>query len=182
MTLLQRIVAAVTFSLAAAGFTVNETGLPAPVERAAIMAALLVMTPEMEGTVYEAYPDTGGVWTICTGHTLGVRRGDEASPAQCAAYLRADLGDAVDFVMREVPSASLFQKIALADFAYNLGLRALAKSTLLQYAKAGLHDLAAKQFGRWMFVAGRDCRQPKNNCGGIPVRRELQRQVYMVRP
>ncbi|RON16055.1 glycoside hydrolase family protein [Pseudomonas frederiksbergensis] len=182
MTLLQRIVAAVTFSLAAAGFTVNETGLPAPVERAAIMAALLVMTPEMEGTVYEAYPDTGGVWTICTGHTLGVRRGDEASPAQCAAYLRADLGEAVDFVMREVPSASLFQKIALADFAYNLGLRALAKSTLLQYAKAGLHDLAAKQFGRWMFVAGRDCRQPKNNCGGIPVRRELQRQVYMVRP
>lgn len=182
MTLLQRIVAAVTFSLAAAGFTVNETGLPAPVERAAIMAALLVMTPEMEGTVYEAYPDTGGVWTICTGHTLGVRRGDEASPAQCAAYLRADLGEAVDFVMREVPSASLFQKIALADFAYNLGLRALAKSTLLQYAKAGLHDLAAKQFGRWMFVAGRDCRQPKSNCGGIPVRRELQRQVYMVRP
>jgi lysozyme len=182
MTLLQRIVAAVTFSLAAAGFTVNETGLPAPVERAAIMAALLVMTPEMEGTVYEAYPDTGGVWTICTGHTLGVRRGDEASPAQCAAYLRADLGEAVDFVMREVPSASLFQKIALADFAYNLGLHALAKSTLLQYAKAGLHDLAAKQFGRWMFVAGRDCRQPKNNCGGIPVRRELQRQVYMVRP
>jgi lysozyme len=181
MTLLQRIVAAVTFSLAAAGFTVNETGLPAPVERAAIMAALLVMTPEMEGTVYEAYPDTGGVWTICTGHTLGVRRGDEASPAQCAAYLRADLGEAVDFVMREVPSASLFQKIALADFAYNLGLRALAKSTLLQYAKAGLHDLAAKQFGRWMFVAGRDCRQPKSNCGGIPVRRELQRQVYMVR-
>jgi len=182
MTLLQRIVAAVTFSLAAAGFTVSETGLPAPVERAAIMAALLVMTPEMEGTVYEAYPDTGGVWTICTGHTLGVRRGDEASPAQCAAYLRADLGEAVDFVMREVPSASLFQKIALADFAYNLGLRALAKSTLLQYAKAGLHDLAAKQFGRWMFVAGRDCRQPKSNCGGIPVRRELQRQVYMVRP
>lgn len=182
MTLLQRIVAAVTFSLAAAGFTVNETGLPAPVERAAIMAALLVMTPEMEGTVYEAYPDTGGVWTICTGHTLGVRRGDEASPAQCAAYLRADLGEAVDFVMREVPAASMFQKIALADFAYNLGLRALAKSTLLQYAKAGLHDQAAKQFGRWMFVAGRDCRLPKSNCGGIPVRRELQRQVYMVRP
>lgn len=182
MTLIKRIVAAVTLSLAAAGFTVNETGLPAPVERAAIMAALLVMTPEMEGTVYEAYPDTGGVWTICTGHTLGVRRGDEADPEQCAAYLRADLGEAVDFVMREVPAASIFQKIALADFAYNLGLRALAKSTLLQYAKAGLHDLAAKQFGRWMFVAGRDCRQPKSNCGGIPVRRELQRQVYMVRP
>ncbi|WP_087693526.1 glycoside hydrolase family protein [Pseudomonas sp. PE-S1G-1] len=181
MNLVQRIVAAVSLSLAAAGFTVNETGLPVPVERAAIMAALLVMTPEMEGTVYEAYPDTGGVWTICTGHTLGVRRGAVASPEQCEAYLRADLGEAVDFVMREVPNAPLFSKIALADFAYNLGLRALARSTLLQYAKAGLHELAAQQFGRWMFVAGRDCREPKNNCGGIPRRRELQRQVYMVR-
>ena len=181
MTLLQRIVAAVTLSLAAAGFTVNETGLPAPVERAAIMAALLVMTPEMEGTVYEAYPDTGGVWTICTGHTLGVRRGDVAKPAHCEAYLRGDLGAAVDYVMREVPKAPLFAKIALADFAYNLGLRALSRSTLLQYAKAGLHELAAKQFGRWMFVAGLDCREAKSNCGGIPKRRELQRQVYLVR-
>ena len=83
MSLIKRMIAAVTLSLAAAGFTVNETGLPQPVERAAIMAALVVMTPEMEGTVYEAYPDTGGVWTICTGHTAGVRRGQTASPEQC---------------------------------------------------------------------------------------------------
>lgn len=179
--LIKRMVAAVTLTLAAAGFTVNETGLPAPVERAAIVAALLVMTPEMEGTVYEAYPDSGGVWTICTGHTKGVRRGDVATPEQCEAYLQADMGQAVDYVMRAAPDAPLFAKIAMADFAYNVGIGALARSTLLQLAKAGMHERAAEQFMRWMFVAGLDCRDPKNNCRGIPVRRELQRSVYLVR-
>lgn len=181
MTLIKRMVAAVTLSLAAAGFTVSETGLPKPVERVAIMAALLVMTPEMEGTVYEAYPDTGGVWTICTGHTAGVRRGQTASPEQCEAYLQADLGEAVDYVMRSTPAAPLFAKVALADFAYNVGIGALGRSTLLQLSKAGMHEHAAQQFARWVFVAGRDCRDPKSNCGGIPARRELQRSVYLVR-
>lgn len=179
--LIKRMVAAATMALAAAGFTVSETGLPAPAERAAITAALLVMTPEMEGTVYEAYPDTGGVWTICTGHTHGVRRGDVATPEQCEAYLRSELDQSVSFVMRAAPAAPLFAKVAMADFAYNVGLGALSRSTLLRLAKAGQHDLAAQQFMRWTFVAGRDCRDPKNNCRGILARRELQRSVYLVR-
>lgn len=180
MTLVKRIIAAVTLSLAAAGFTVNETGLPVPVERAAIMAALMILTPEMEGTVYEAYPDTGGVWTICTGHTQGVRPGDVATPEQCAAYLQGDLGESVDYVMRVAPKASIWQKIALADFVYNLGRTALARSTLLRLTLAGDYVAAAEQFRRWMFVAGRDCRLVASNCGGIVNRRELQRSLYLV--
>lgn len=180
MTLVQRIIAAVTLSLAAAGFTVNETGLPAPVERAAIIAGLMVLTPEMEGTVYEAYPDTGGVWTICTGHTKGVRRGDVASPAECAAYLQGDMGGAVDFVMRNVPRATIWQKIAMADFVYNVGATAFIKSTMYRLAIAGQWSAAAEQFRRWTFVAGFDCRVPANNCQGIPKRREVQRSLFLV--
>jgi lysozyme len=180
MNLLQRIVAAVTLSLAAAGFTVNETGLPAPVERAAIIAGLMVLTPEMEGTVYEAYPDTGGVWTICTGHTKGVRRGDVATVEECAAYLRGDLGGAVDFVMRNVPRATIWQKIAMADFVYNLGAPAFIKSTLYRQALAGNWAAAAEQFRRWVFVGGLDCRIPASNCRGIPLRREMQRSLFLV--
>jgi len=180
MTLIKRIVAAVTLSLAAAGFTVNETGLPAPVERAAIIAGLMILTPEMEGTEFEAYPDSGGVWTICTGHTKGVRPGDRATPEQCAAYLQGDLGESVDYVMRAAPKASIWQKIALADFVYNLGRTALARSTLLRLTLAGDYVAAADQFLRWMFVAGRDCRLAASNCGGIVVRRQLQRTLYLV--
>lgn len=178
--LLQRIIAAVTLSLALAGFTVNETGLPAPVERTAIMAGLMVLTPEMEGTVYQAYPDTGGVWTICTGHTKGVKRGDVATPEECALYLQGDLGGAVDFVMRQFPTATIWQKIALADFVYNLGAPALLKSTLFKLAKAGKWREAADQFPRWAFVAGLDCRIPANKCQGIPRRRDMQRSLFLV--
>lgn len=180
MTLIKRIVAAVTLSLAAAGFTVNETGLPAPVERAAIIAGLMILTPEMEGTEFEAYPDSGGVWTICTGHTKGVRPGDRATPEQCAAYLQGDLGGAVDFVMRAAPRATIWQKIALADFVYNVGPGAFARSTLYRLTAAGDYVAAADQFLRWMFVAGRDCRLAASNCGGIVVRRQLQRTLYLV--
>lgn len=180
MTLIKRIVAAVTLSLAAAGFTVNETGLPAPVERAAIIAGLMILTPEMEGTVYEAYPDTGGVWTICTGHTQGVRPGDVATPEQCGVYLQGDMGGAVDFVMRTVPNATIWQKIAMADFVYNVGATAFIKSTLYRLASAGQWRAAADQFGRWVYVAGRDCRVVANNCRGIPLRRDVQRSLFLV--
>lgn len=180
MTLIKRIVAAVTLSLAAAGFTVNETGLPAPVERAAIIAGLMILTPEMEGTEFEAYPDSGGVWTICTGHTKGVRTGDRATPEQCAAYLQGDLGGAVDFVMRAAPKATIWQKIAMADFVYNVGATAFARSTLYRLTLSGDYVAAAEQFRRWMFVAGRDCRLIASNCGGIVTRRELQRSLFLV--
>lgn len=180
MTLVKRIIAAVTLSLAAAGFTVNETGLPAPVERGAIIAGLMVLTPEMEGTEFEAYPDTGGVWTICTGHTKGVRPGDRATPEQCAAYLQGDLVESVDYVLARAPGAPLFAKLAMADFVYNVGAGAFARSTLLRLARAGDHYAAAAQFGRWVYVGGLDCRKPSSNCGGITRRRDLQRTLYLV--
>lgn len=180
MTLVKRIIAAVTLSLAAAGFTVNETGLPPPVERAAIIAGLMILTPEMEGTEFEAYPDSGGVWTICTGHTKGVRPGDRATHEQCAAYLQGDVGGAVDFVMRTAQKATIWQKIAMADFVYNVGATAFARSTLYRLVLAGDYVAAAEQFRRWAFVAGRDCRLVASNCGGIVTRRELQRSLFLV--
>lgn len=180
MSLVKRVIAAVTVSLAAAGFAVNETGLPTPVERAAIFAGLLVLTPEMEGTEFEAYPDSGGVWTICTGHTKGVRPGDRATPEQCAAYLQGDLGASVDVVMRAAPAATVWQKIAMADFVYNVGAGAFSRSTLYRLTAAGQYRAAADQFQRWTFVAGRDCRLASSNCAGIVRRRELQRSLYLV--
>ena len=179
MTLIKRIIAAATLSLAAAGYTVNETGLPAPVERAAVMAGLMILTPEMEGTVYTAYPDTGGVWTICTGHTGGVKRGDTASPEQCAAYLQDDLGFAVDFVMRTVPKAPFLCKVSLADMVYNAGRAAVAKSTMVRLFQAGDPVGAAHAFMKWVYVSGQNCMIKANNCYGIVVRRMLQRDLCL---
>lgn len=179
MTLIKRIIAAATLSLAAAGYTVNETGLPAPVERAAITAALMVMTPEQEGTKFKAYPDTGGVWTICTGHTGGVQRGDVATPEMCAAYLQDDLAFAVDFVMKTVPQAPLLCKISLADMVYNVGRAAVAKSTMVRLFQAGDPVGAANAFMKWVYVAGQNCLVKASNCYGIVLRRMLQRDLCL---
>lgn len=178
--LVARIAAAVLTVLAGTGFTLTSQDLPAPIERAAITAGLMVLTPEMEGTRFKAYPDTGGVWTICTGRTQGVKRGDQATPDECAAYLRADLGASVDFVLRERPKVSLLCKVAIADMHYNTGPGAVGRSTLLVKAKAGDQVGAAEQFRRWVYVGGQDCRLASSNCGGIINRREIQRSLCLV--
>lgn len=179
MTLLQRTIAAASVALAAAGFTLGQTGLPAPVERAAIIAALMVMTPELEGTHLKAYPDTGGIWTICTGHTGGIKKGDRATPAECAAYLRDDLVSVVDWVIGTVPKAPLLCKVSLADMAFNAGRTGVARSTMIARAKAGDFVGAAQAFMRWVFVGGLDCRDLVNNCFGIVKRRMLQRDLCL---
>lgn len=179
MNLVQRIAAAAAVVLAAAGFTVTDPDLPPAVERAALYAALMVMTPEMEGTRFKAYPDTGGVWTICTGHTGGVKRGDTASPEQCAAYLQDDLGFAVDFVMRTVPKAPFLCKVSLADMVYNAGRAAVAKSTMVRLFQAGDPVGAAHAFMKWVYVSGQNCMIKANNCYGIVVRRMLQRDLCL---
>lgn len=180
MSLVKRIAAAVLAVLAGTGYTITAEDLPVPLERAAITAGLMVLTPEMEGTVFKAYPDTGGVWTICTGHTGGVRPGATATPAECDAYLRADLGASVDFVLQRRPRVSLLCKIAVADMHYNTGPGAVGRSTLLRLAQAGDQRGAADQFLRWVYVGGRDCRQPGSNCGGIVIRRQIQRELCTV--
>jgi lysozyme len=178
--LVKRITVAVLAVLAGTGYTVTAVDLPAPLERAAITAGLMVLTPEMEGTRFSAYPDTGGVWTICTGHTHGVRKGDTATREECDAYLRADLSSSVDFVVRKRPKVSLLCKVAIADMHVNTGPGAVGRSTLLLMAQAGDQRGAAEQFLRWVYVGGRDCRLADSNCGGIVSRRQIQRELCTV--
>ena len=54
-------------------------------------------TAKHEGLRFHAYPDpaTGGApWTICYGHTKGVRKGDKATAEQCYKWLAEDLLEA----------------------------------------------------------------------------------------
>lgn len=179
MTLVQRITAAV--ALALAGVSGGAAVMPQEAERIVITAGLYVLTPEMEGTRFQAYPDTGGIWTICTGHTAGVSRGDRATPEECAAYFQGDVGEVLAFMWKRLTGpVSLLCKVAIADFGYNVGTHALGQSTLLKRANAGDQRGAAEQFTRWMFVDGKDCRLAASNCPGIVKRRLIQRELCLV--
>ena len=60
---------------------------------------------------------------------------------------------------------------ALVSFAYNCGVAALNSSTLLKLHKAGEHDAAAGQFGRWTKQKGVELK-------GLVRRRDAEASIY----
>jgi lysozyme len=118
-----------------------------------------MLTSFSEGTVYKAYPDPashGAPWTICTGHTLGVKKGDTATQAQCDAYLKADMSVAAATVGRciKVP-LNVNQAASLYDTVFNIGPSVVCGSMLQRQANAGNLEAMCAQLPRWDHAAGR---------------------------
>ena len=60
---------------------------------------------------------------------------------------------------------------ALTSFAYNLGIGALQRSTLLRHVNQGRHKKAAKEFHRWVYANGRKLK-------GLVRRRKAESALY----
>jgi lysozyme len=106
-----------------------------------------------EGCRLQAYQDSGGIWTIGYGHTLGVKPGDVITQAQAEQYLREDLADA-EAVVNKAAGVDLTpnQFAALVSFQYNTG--ALVGSTLMRLVNAKDFAGAQAQFGLWVNAGG----------------------------
>jgi len=106
---------------------------------ATAVAIASAMTLDWEGTVNKAYFDrAGNVWTICAGHTKGVRAGDVATDAQCEAYLEQDQADARGAVKRCIHAPlTESQRAAFIDAVFNLGPSVVCGSTLQAKANSG---------------------------------------------
>lgn len=143
---------------------------------------LLALVMFFEGLSLTAYQDGGGVWTICYGHTAGVKPGQVATRAQCAALLWEDLQHAIGVVDRNLTApVSWLCRVAHVDFVFNVGERSYTRSTLLRRFNAG-DPGAPDEFLRWVFVAGKDCRDPASKCPGIPTRRQVERELCVTNP
>ena len=106
---------------------------------AAAITIAAALAGQWEGRKNVAYWDAyGAVWTICDGHTAGVREGDTASDAQCDAWREQDMSHAAASVDRciHVPLTTL-ERAAFIDAAYNLGPVVVCGSTLQRKANAG---------------------------------------------
>ncbi len=68
-----------------------------------------------------AYRDTGGVWTIGCGHTLGVKEGDTCTHEQAVAWFAVDQKPLLDMVRDKPPLVGA----AYASFGFNCGRGAL---------------------------------------------------------
>ena len=121
-----------------------------------------------------AYQDQHGIWTCGYGHTgPDVVRGTTCTRAQAAAWLAGDVGHAEDAVtyLARVPLTQR-QFDALVLFAYNVGVAALAGSSLLRYLNGGSPDQAVIEFERWDRIAG-----VENE--GLERRRALEQAVFL---
>jgi GH24 family phage-related lysozyme (muramidase) len=143
----------------------------------ALVAALLFALTGAEGRKLTPYRDIAGIWTVCDGITgKAVIPGKTYTNAECdrlgqeyVAKMLADMGQCVG---GEYP----FHVVkAFGHFAYNTGTPAFCRSTAAKKLRAGDIPGACAQISNWTFVAGKDCRDPKNKCAGIVKRREWER-------
>jgi lysozyme len=126
---------------------------------AALLAAATTFTGSWEGNRYTAYLDSGGVPTICKGHTgPEVHLGMKATPAECDAMLRADLIAHETRLLACAPEMTKVSDktyIAINDWAFNVGTGAACKSTLIAKVKQGDLRGACEQLSRWVYVNGK---------------------------
>lgn len=116
----------------------------------------LALIEEFEGFRSEAYRDPVGIWTIGYGFTEGVRPGDTISRAEADRRLRDELHDyeaGVYVATRSRVTQAQFD--ALVSFAWNVGIKGMAGSSVIKAHVRGDHQAAARAFALWNKAGGK---------------------------
>jgi GH24 family phage-related lysozyme (muramidase) len=139
-----------------------------------INAKGLEIIKDFEGCQLKAYVCPSGVLTIGYGHTGDVYEGQTITQAQAEQLLKQDILDFEQGVERLAGSMvqNDDQFSALVSFAYNVGLGALANSTLLRLLNQGKYSEAADQFLRWNKGDGEEL-------PGLTRRRKAERSLFL---
>lgn len=116
------------------------------------------MLVEFEGVKLKAYKCPAGVWTIGIGATNPpVKATDEITREEAFKRLDRDLVQYEEGVRKHVKvELTQNQFDALVDFAYNAGVGALQKSTLLKKVNAGKFDEVPAEFMKWTKGGGKE--------------------------
>lgn len=138
--------------------------------RAAIM--------QREGVVLTAYKDSVGILTIGVGHTSAagppkVTAGLKITQAEAASILSRDLAQfeaAVNAAVKAPVNQNEFD--ALVSLAFNIGVGAFKKSTLVRKLNAGDRSGAADQFLVWNKAGGKTLQ-------GLVNRRKAERLQFL---
>lgn len=138
-----------------------------------INQAGLDLIKSFEGCRLVAYKCPAGVWTIGYGHTgPDVHPKQVITPQEAEALLRGDLDHFEAAVAKAAPSATPNQAAAMISLAFNIGIGAFLKSSVLRYHKAGSHASTANAFLLWVKGGGR-------KLPGLVRRRAAERKLYL---
>ncbi|MBN9671688.1 lysozyme [Roseibium aggregatum] len=116
------------------------------------------LTVPWEGTENTAYWDRlGRVWTVCTGETKGVKKGDTYTDKECAAMLyetlEKDYRRPLQKCVSSYDALPLSLQAAMLDAAYNVGTGAICRSTAAKRARDRQYAGACKAL-TWFNKAG----------------------------
>jgi lysozyme len=140
------------------------------------LAPALSLIKKFEGCVLHAYQDSVGVWTIGWGHTAGVHKGQVITQAEADALLFQEVVRCHEQVktLVHVPCSNN-EFCALTSFAYNLGIGALKKSSLLRRLNAGeIKEEVSFEFLKWDHANGKVLL-------GLTRRRKAERALFLQR-
>jgi len=134
---------------------------------------LLVLVRYFEGFRSSAYQDLVGVWTIGYGRTQGVRKGQKTIREKEDQYLREVLSE-IKYALRAVlrPNTYEHELEAITSLAYNCGIDAIKRSTLVKLHNTSDTLGAAVQFEKWIHAGGAVVQ-------GLVNRRAAERKLYM---
>ncbi len=132
----------------------------------------LALIRQFEGLRLSAYLCPAAIPTIGYGSTAGVKLGQTITAERAEQLLREDVRQFEAAVSRlvKVPLKQ-GQFDSLTSFAFNLGAKALEKSTLLRLLNAGDYPGAAAQFDRWVYASGK-------KLSGLVKRRAAERALF----
>lgn len=122
------------------------------------MKKLLELVKHFEGCSLTAYKDPAGIWTIGYGETEGVKPDMKISQFMADYLLKKQLEGLYSAVISLTGNCLANHQVeALCSFAYNVGLGALKKSTLLKriLADAPAEEIT-RQFMRWTTAKGKE--------------------------
>lgn len=123
----------------------------------------------------DAYRCPAGVLTIGWGHTGDVREGDKITQHQAETIFEFDLERVEEAVAKLAPTANSNQLGAMVSLAFNIGLKALERSTLLRVFNEGATLVAANEFLKWDLAKG-------HVLPGLVKRRAAERALFLTVP
>lgn len=132
------------------------------------------------------YFDSDSVLAIGYGTRSKVKHGQFMSKKTAMSKMVADLKYRQTQIMDMVNvKLNSYQLQALISFAYNIGLGAFRKSTLLRELNKGNYELET-EFMRWVYVRCRDKACEIEGCkekqGGLVTRREMEWKLFRREP
>lgn len=138
----------------------------------------LKLIKEFEGFRANAYLDSAGIWTIGYG-TIRYENGNKVKPGEVITLEDAEIALITDVNRRAGAVKGLVKKQinqnqldALISFAYNLGLGALERSTLLKKVNMNPADPTIRdEFMKWVKAGG-------NVVQGLVNRRKKEADLY----